>query len=52
MAKRPPHAHPDKLLLYEKLVGTNPRAELKGAAVPYTSINASVNTQNRPGMIT
>jgi hypothetical protein len=25
------HAHPDKLLLYEKLVATNPKAELKGA---------------------
>jgi TfoX/Sxy family transcriptional regulator of competence genes len=42
MAKTPPHAHPDKLLLYEKLVGSNPRAELKGAAVPYTSINGNM----------
>jgi TfoX/Sxy family transcriptional regulator of competence genes len=30
---------PDKLELYEKLVGTNPRVERKGATVPYTSLN-------------
>jgi hypothetical protein len=29
----------DKLLLYEKLVATNPHVERKGATVPYTSCN-------------
>lgn len=29
----------DKLELYEKLVATNPRVELKGVAMPYTSLN-------------
>ena len=29
----------DKLVLYEKLVATNPRVERKGATVPYTSLN-------------
>jgi hypothetical protein len=29
----------DKLALYEKLVATNPRAERKGATMPYTSLN-------------
>ena len=29
----------DKLELYEKLVGTNPEVERKGAAMPYTSVN-------------
>ena len=32
-------APPDKLELYEKLVGTNPAIERKGATVPYTSLN-------------
>jgi hypothetical protein len=29
----------DKLPLYEKLVATNSKVELKGATVPYTSLN-------------
>jgi len=29
----------DKLALYEKLVATNPKVELRGATVPYTSLN-------------
>jgi hypothetical protein len=29
----------EKLKLYEKLVATNPTVELKGATVPYTSLN-------------
>jgi hypothetical protein len=29
----------DKLLLYKKLVATNPNVERKGATVPYTSVN-------------
>jgi hypothetical protein len=32
-------ASPDKLLLYERLVATNPLVERKGATVPYTSLN-------------
>jgi hypothetical protein len=38
------HSHPDKLLLYEKLVATNPLADLKGATVPYTSINGNMSS--------
>jgi len=37
MTKATPHAPPDKLALYEKLVATNPKVERKGAANPYTS---------------
>ena len=29
----------DQLKLYQKLVATNPAVELKGATVPYTSLN-------------
>jgi hypothetical protein len=29
----------EKLLLYEKLVATNPKVERKGDTVPYTSLN-------------
>jgi hypothetical protein len=43
MAK-PPHPHPDKLLLYEKLVASNARVELKGATVPYTSMNGNMSS--------
>jgi hypothetical protein len=32
--KTPPHADPDKLQRYEKLVANNPRAELKCARCP------------------
>ena len=32
-------ASPDKLLLYERLVATNPLVQRKGANVPYTSLN-------------
>ena len=34
-----PAAPPDKVALYERLVATNPKTELKGATVPYTSLN-------------
>jgi TfoX/Sxy family transcriptional regulator of competence genes len=34
----------DKLALYEKLVKTNPKIELKGAANPYTSLNGHMFT--------
>ncbi len=40
MAKSAPTtAWQQKLELYEKLVATNPDVELKGATVPYTSLN-------------
>jgi len=29
----------DKVALYEQLVSSNPKAELKGATIPYTSVN-------------
>lgn len=41
MAK-PAHAHPDKLLLYEKLAAMTDGVELKGATVPYTSVNGNM----------
>ncbi len=43
MAK-PDHPHPDKPLLYQKLVATHPAVELKGATVPYTSINGNMSS--------
>ena len=43
MAK-PPHPHPGSLALYEKLVAGNPAVELKGATVPYTSINGNMGS--------
>ena len=38
------HPHPDKLLLYEKLVSTNAGTEMKGATVPYTSVNGNMSS--------
>jgi len=35
-------APPEKLRLYEKLAGTNPDIERKGATVPYTSLNVNM----------
>lgn len=43
MAK-PAHLHPDKVLLYQKLVGTHAGVELKGSAVPYTSMNGNMSS--------
>jgi TfoX/Sxy family transcriptional regulator of competence genes len=41
--KRDDQAIPqDKLALYEKLVGTNPDLERKGATMPYTSFNGNM----------
>ena len=34
----------DKFALYEKLIATNPKIELKGAANPYTSLNGHMFT--------
>jgi hypothetical protein len=39
MAKPAAAAPSDKLAWYQKLVATNPKVELGGAAVPYTSLN-------------
>ncbi len=35
-------ARQDKLELYKKLVATNPTVELKGATIPYTSVNGNM----------
>jgi hypothetical protein len=43
MAK-PSHPFPRKLFLYEKLVATNAGIELKGAMVPYTSMNGTMSS--------
>lgn len=38
--KREQHLnYPDKVLLFEKLVATNPKVKRKGDAFPYTSVN-------------
>src|SRR5215475_8685500 len=34
----------DKVVLYEKLIATNPKIERKGAANPYTSLNGNMFT--------
>ncbi len=39
MKKAAAAAPADKVLLYEKLVATNPEVERKGATMPYTSVN-------------
>ena len=39
MAKADPKQYAASLVLYEKLVATNPKAERKGATMPYTSLN-------------
>jgi hypothetical protein len=48
MAKQAPHAPPEKVEFYEKLVATNPEVERKGAANPYTSINGNMFSQLLP----
>jgi hypothetical protein len=48
MAKPKPHASPDKVELYERLVATNPKVERKGAANPYTSVNGNMFSQLLP----
>src|SRR4051794_35694134 len=39
---------PDKFALYEKLVATNPKVELKGASIPYTSHNGHMFSNFNP----
>lgn len=39
---------PDKFALYEKLVATNPKVELKGATIPYTSHNGHMFSNLNP----
>jgi len=52
MAKAAPHAHPDKVQHYEALVATNPRAERKGATVPYTAVNGNMSSYlNKEGKL-
>lgn len=48
MPKPQPHAPPEKVALYEKLVATNPDIERKGAANPYTSVNGNMFSQLLP----
>ena len=38
-AKKESSVSPEKLALYQKLVSTNPKIQLKGDTVPYTSHN-------------
>lgn len=41
--KKPKHNIPQEIIdLYKKLIETNPKVELKGASVPYTSHNGSM----------
>jgi hypothetical protein len=39
---------PDKFAQYEKLVATNPKVELKGATIPYTSHNGHMFSNFNP----
>jgi len=48
MARPQPHAPPDKVALYDKLVATNPSVDRKGAANPYTSVNGNMFSQLLP----
>src|SRR5438445_11749645 len=48
MAKPTPHAPPEKVALYEKLVATIPEVQRKGAANPYTSVNGNMFSQLLP----
>src|SRR5579862_8294598 len=42
----------DKVLLYEKLVATNPQVDRKGATMPYTSLNGNMFTLlNQDGVL-
>jgi hypothetical protein len=49
MATKKSHSiSPDKFSQYEKLVATNPKVELKGATVPYTSHNGHMFSNFNP----
>jgi hypothetical protein len=48
MAKPKHNIPPDKVALYEKLIATNPKIQLKGAANPYTSLNGHMFTLLNP----
>ena len=48
MAKPQPHAPPEKVALYEKLVASNASVDRKGAANPYTSVNGNMFSQLLP----
>ena len=47
-AKKTNNIPPDKLALYDKLIGTHPKIERKGAANPYTSLNGHMFTYLNP----
>ncbi len=42
MAKQ--NDYSEKVILYEKLLATNPKIERKGATIPYTSLNGNMFT--------
>lgn len=44
MAKTTKHTDSNKLGLYVRLLETNPNIELKGATMPYTSLNGNMYT--------
>ena len=48
MSLKKSSADPAKLALYEKLVQTNPRVEIKGAANPYTALNGHMFSYLHP----
>ncbi len=41
-SKKKTHAHPDQLILYEKLVDGFPGVQIKGDAIRYTSLNGNM----------
>lgn len=42
--KNVPSCNPDKVVLFDKLIATNPDIERKGDANPYTSLNGNMFT--------
>ena len=41
-SKKKAHAHPDQLILYEKMIDAFPDVEIKGDAIRYTSLNGNM----------
>lgn len=48
MAKKEHALPPEKFAQYEKLVATNPKVELRGATIPYTSHNGHMFSNFNP----
>ena len=49
--KNVPSCNPDKVVLFDKLIATNPDIERKGDANPYTSLNGNMFTLMHEGRL-